>query len=74
MKKALIGLLGAAIACVSAPAVAYPYYNFHIQYLYLDDSGAVVGSFTVYCNGFEVTEGVVWTANYRVTYGSCNAP
>ncbi|MCF8883383.1 MULTISPECIES: hypothetical protein [Erythrobacter] len=74
MKKSIMGVVAAALAAASAPAAAYPNHDFHIRYTYLDNSGAVIGTFTVYCNGWEVSEGVTSSSNYRVTYGNCDAP
>ncbi|WP_370190837.1 hypothetical protein [Qipengyuania sp.] len=71
MKKILIGFAAAMLA--AAPAAAFPNYDFHIQYTYLDANGAVIGSFTVYCDGREVSEGVTWSPYYTVIYGSCDA-
>lgn len=72
MKKILIGLAATMLAV--APAAAFPTYNFHIMYTWLDANGAVIGTFTVYCNGQEVSEGVPWSEYYTVIYGSCDAP
>ena len=71
MRKILIG--AATLILVAGPSSAQTAYPFHVQYTYLDANGGFAGRFTVYCNGREVTEGIV-TSSYRVSYGRCDAP
>jgi hypothetical protein len=72
MKKTLTGVMAAMLA--ATPAASFTHYDFHIQYTYLDANGAVIGTFTVYCNGREVSEGAIWSPYYSVIYGYCDAP
>lgn len=70
MKKIIVGA-AMLMAALAAPASGQSG-DFHIQYTYLNADGSFAGRFTVYCNGFEVLEGM-YTDNYRVIYGYCDA-